>query len=95
MAVKINNELRQEIAYWRFLDDCSGHLPWFDERQVALEFYVDASNSGCGAVVSPGSDNPTTLPEYWGPRDLGKPIIIKEALALRSKRNQNKMPAGR
>ena len=49
---------------------------------MALEFFVDASNSGWGAVLDPHSDKPTTLRDYWTPEDLNKPIIIKEALAL-------------
>ena len=81
-TINITNALRQEIAYWRFLDDWEGHLPWLDERHVALEFFVDASNSGWGAVLDPHSDNPTTLRDYWAPEDLNKPIIIREALAL-------------
>lgn len=81
-TIKIIGELRKEIIYWRFLDTWQGRLPWFDERHLVLQFFVDASNSGWGGVVLCHVKDPITLRDYWGPDDLSKPIVIKEALAL-------------
>ena len=55
--VKICGPLREEIQYWRFLDECSGHMTWRDERHVTVSIASDASSSGetvardCGAVT--------------------------------------------
>ena len=38
-VIKITKiELCQEIAYWRFVDDRTAHLPWLNECHVTLEF---------------------------------------------------------
>lgn len=81
-SIRITRELREELVYWRFLDDWQGHLPWFDERHLVLTFYADASNSGWGGVLFPSDKEPTTLRDYWSPDQRSKPIVIKEALAL-------------
>ena len=80
--ISIQGELREEIRYWRFLDNWQGFLPWFDERHVLLTFCADASNSGWGGMVFPPGRQPITLRDYWQPECLPKPIVVKEGLAL-------------
>ena len=80
--LRLTPELRNEIAFWRFLDNWQGHLPWHDERHIVVSFYADASNSGWGAVVLPHNGTPITLRDYWQPNQIGQPIMVKEALAL-------------
>lgn len=48
--VGIDAELREQITFWRFLDEWDGYLPWLDERHNVLKFFTDASNSGWGGV---------------------------------------------
>ena len=69
-TLKIVGELREEIAYWRFLSTWTGHLPWFDKRQLLLQFFVYASNSGWGGVVFAKT---TTLSHY---ATIGGPMIF-------------------
>ncbi|KAK3744559.1 hypothetical protein QZH41_003497 [Actinostola sp. cb2023] len=82
--VKVVGELRKEILHWRFLDAWKGHLPWFEERHRVVRSFTDASNSGWGAKLSlePGSSQ--YLRDYWCDEDRAKPIVIREALALRN-----------
>lgn len=80
--IKIAGDLHKEIAYWRFLDDWQGHLPWFEERHQVVTFYADASNSGWGGVIFSSDGDPVYLRDYWSREHSSKPIIIKEAQAL-------------
>lgn len=80
--LEVKGKLRKEIAYWRFLDTWSGHLPWLDERHLVIKFHVDASNTGWGGIVFPLEGATITLRDYWQPTQSQKPIVIKEALAL-------------
>ncbi|KAK3745186.1 hypothetical protein QZH41_008385, partial [Actinostola sp. cb2023] len=82
--VKVMGELWKEILHWRFLDAWKGHLPWFEERHRVVRSFTDASNSGWGAKLSlePGSSQ--YLRDYWCDEDRPKPIVIREALALRN-----------
>ena len=80
---KIIGELRQEICQWRFLDFWQGHLPWFDERHRTISSFSDASNSGWGTIIELEPGKPQRLRDYWSHEDMSRPILIREALALR------------
>lgn len=80
--VKVLGDLRREIEYWRFLDSWTGYLPWFDERHRVVSSYTDASNSGWGAKLSLEPGKSLLMRDYWCLGDKGKPIAVREALAL-------------
>lgn len=83
-SIKISRDLFEEIAYWRFLENWKGHLPWFEERHRVIKIYTDAFNSGWGGVLFSSKGEPSKLPDYWTLRRMSKPIVIKEALALQN-----------
>jgi hypothetical protein len=80
-SIPVTGELRDQIAFWRFLDTWEGHLPWFDKRHYVLKFFADASNSGWGGVLCPLGGEHSTLRDYWEPTHQPKPMVVKEALA--------------
>ena len=47
--------LREELAFWRFLDSWTSHISWRKEEHVALLLSSDASQSRWAAVVHIGS----------------------------------------
>ena len=46
--VKLTDEVRHEISYWRFLDSWSGFVSWRQEKHVRVSLYTDASGTGWG-----------------------------------------------
>lgn len=80
--IRVIGELRKEIQYWRFLDSWTGCLPWFDENHQVVSTFTDASDSGWGAVLHWGSEDPQHIRDYWSAEEKKKPIVIREALAL-------------
>ena len=81
--ILIVGDLRKEIEYWRFLDTWSSHLPWFEEHHRVITSFTDASDTGWGAVLYADPEKPQCVRDYWHEEDQSKPIVIREALALR------------
>ena len=82
--IRVSGELRDEILYWRFLDAWEGHLPWFDERHRVITTFTDASHYAWGAQLTSEDGQSRCIRDYWGDSDRPRPIVIKEALALRN-----------
>lgn len=49
--------LREELAFWRFLDSWTGHIPWRKEEHVALTL----SKEAWAAVAHTGSHELTLV----------------------------------
>lgn len=75
--VFLNDHLREEIAYWSFLDDVDTFFPWIKEHHRTITLYSDASESGYG-VVRP--DGTIVTMDIWDEKD-SRPIHVKEAQA--------------
>jgi hypothetical protein len=73
--------LKDEIAYWPFLETWVDPLPWRDERHVRLTVASDASGTGWGGcIVSPAPE--VHISDYWTPQEQSWYISVKEAVAL-------------
>ena len=56
--------LRQEIQEWTFLDNWSGHLPWWSEHHLSVTMFSGASQRAWGAVlVNDGLSQ--QIRDYW------------------------------
>ena len=74
--VSIEGPLKDEIAYWSFLDTFDDWIPWRKECHIQLTIHTDSSGFAWGACM--GED---TIRDYWSVGDH-RPIHIKEADAL-------------
>lgn len=72
-------KLREEISYWKFLDDWHGVAPWRRERHVVCSVSTDASMSGYAVVDKEGV---LITRDMWQEGD-GRPIHVKEAEAVK------------
>ena len=79
----MSKSLKNKLEHWIFVDSWEGFLPWKQERHFTAEITSDASNSGCGGLLSfPGGSRETR--DYWCPENFECPggIAVKEAKAL-------------
>jgi hypothetical protein len=76
----MNNELKQEILYWRFIDEWNGFFSWRSEKHLQITLASDASKFKWGTLVQV-EDRHVTCSDYWSNED-DRPIHIKEAQAL-------------
>ena len=74
---KITPALKEEILFWRFLDDWTGHVPWQLEKHVAIEISTDASQSRWAGVIH---RQPTdlVLGDFWEAPLTKENINLKE-----------------
>ena len=77
----MSRPLREEIAYWKFLDSWTGHVCWRSERHALFSLESDASGSGWGGVIHL-YDKDVIVRDYWSPEDLSLNISTKETLAV-------------
>ena len=49
--VKIDKNLRDEIAHWLFLETWDDPLPWKEERHLQISLSSEASGSGWEATM--------------------------------------------
>ena len=78
--IKMSDDLKKELQYWKFLDSWDGFLPWRKESHFIVKIISDASNTGCGGILAlPGVPKETR--DYWSPDDLevSGGIAVKEA----------------
>lgn len=62
--VTLNESLREELSYWRFLDEWDQFLPWREEKHHSISLSTDASCRGWGCVIHhPSSDQ--SFGDYW------------------------------
>ena len=81
--VPIRGPLREEILYWRFLDQWTGHMCWRQERHLTMSVASDASGSGWGGTLL--GDQGCVVEEVrdsWVEPILSQPIHVKETVAL-------------
>ena len=81
-VVSINGDLREEIEYWKFLDEWNTPFPWLSERHSTLRLSTDSSDYKWGAVYHSG-DCDLVFSDYWLENQKTMPIMVKEALALK------------
>ena len=80
-AVTMSLELKEEILYWRFLDNWQGMLKWKNEKHMVVSLSTDASlHKWGGRVTLPDGD--VEVSDFW-PADMRHlPIMVLEAHAL-------------
>ena len=77
----LNKFLREELSYWRFMDDWDRFLPWKEEKHRIVSLSTDASGHGWGCVLHcPSGDQ--SFGDYWAPDEGELFISSKEMLAL-------------
>ena len=62
--VALNVFQREEVTYWRFLDDWQQSLPWKEEKHYRISLSTDASNYGWGCVIHQLSGD-LKMGDYW------------------------------
>jgi len=78
--VKIDKNLRDEIAHWLFLETWDDPLPWKEERHLQISLSSDAPGSGWGATMK--LSETITISDYWSDEEREFDISTMEALAL-------------
>ena len=49
--VPLNEFLKEELSYWRFLDNWEQYLPWKEEKHYTISLSTDASGHGWACVL--------------------------------------------
>ncbi len=81
-VVPLDNALRGEIEFWRFLDSWEDVIPWLPERHLQLSLATDSSLFKWGAtLLTPGGMVEQSLSDFWATGD-NRPIHVKETHAL-------------
>ena len=78
---KITPALKEEILFWRFLDDWTGNVPWRLEKHVAIEISTDASQSRWAGVMYRQPID-LVLGDFWEAPLTKENINIKEFWAV-------------
>ncbi|XP_069129670.1 uncharacterized protein [Argopecten irradians] len=78
--VSIDGNLREEVCYWRFLDNWNGCAKWRPESHKQVSMSTDASLFRYGAVVSLDGES-CVVGDYFD-NDDARPIHLKEASAV-------------
>ena len=79
--VALNEFQREEVTYWRFLDDWQRSLPWREEKHCRISLSTDASNYSWGCVIHQLSGD-LKMGDYWNDEQKELFISSKEMLAL-------------
>jgi len=80
--VVLNKFLREELSYWRFLDNWDQSLPWKEEKHHTISLSTGASGHGWGCVLHYLSGE-QTFGDYWSLDERELFISSKEMLALK------------
>ena len=77
----MSSSLSEEIAFWRFLDDWTGHVLWRTESHVVVTISTDASLSRWAGVIH---HQPTdiVLGDFWEGHMASESINVKEFWAV-------------
>ena len=79
--VPLNEFLKEELSYWRFLDNWEQYLPWKEEKHYTVSLSTDPSGHGWDCVLHlPSGDQ--SFRDYWNPDQRELFISSKEMLAL-------------
>ena len=62
--IQLTAGLREELEFWRFLDDWDKHIPWKDEKHWVLSVSTDASLSRWAGVIH-CQPNDVVLGDFW------------------------------
>ena len=79
--VKVSDELKNEILYWRFLDKWDGYVSWRNESHKQILLASDASLFKYGAAILSGDKDGMLFGDFWDEND-SRPIHLKEAEAV-------------
>ena len=79
-AIRHLGALKEELEYWRFLDDWSSCSKWRPEFHKTVKMSTDSSGYRYVAVVQLGGDE-LVWSHYWSDIDT-RPIQVKEADAI-------------
>ena len=88
MAIKsggyiiMSGDLREEIAYWRFLDNWQGMLKWKDEKHLVVSMSSDSSLYKWGGRVHLPQEGDVEVSDFWPDNMRHLPIMVLEAYAL-------------
>ncbi len=77
----IDEDLRREIAHWRFIDEWDEYLPWFHEFHAMVEVVTDSSSYAWGCIATLDGDV-WEQSDYWNACEMQWDISVKEARAL-------------
>ena len=81
--IPVQDDLREEVLYWQFLDDWTKPFPWLSERHISIQLSTDSSNYKWAAILH--ADNGDVVSsDIWSNEDRSLPIMLKEALALKN-----------
>ena len=80
--VTMSGELREEIAYWRFLDNWQGMLKWKDEKHLVISMSTDSSLYKWGGRVTLPQKGDVDVSHFWPDSMRNLPIMVLEAYAL-------------
>ena len=75
--IPVVGDLKEEILFWRFLDNHDNWVKWRGERHTEISLATDASGFGWGASLS----EDRVIRDFWDSNDA-RPIHLKEADAL-------------
>ena len=79
--IQLTAKLREEMEFWRLLDEWDRHIPWKDEKLWVLSASTDASLSPWAGVIHCQPDD-VVLRDFWG-SDLAEiNINVKEMWAI-------------
>ena len=79
--IQLTAGLREELEFWRFLDEWDKHIPWKDEKHWVLSVSTDASLS-CWAGVIHCQPNDVVLGDFWESDLAELNINVKEMWAI-------------
>ena len=79
--VLLSSSLREEILFWRFLDDWDSFIPWRQESHFAISLSTDASLFRWAAVIHLRSSD-LSIGDYLEDEMKNKHIDVKEMYAV-------------
>ena len=79
--VILSEGLREEISFWRFLDNWDETIPWRSERHTAISLSSDSSSFRWAAVLHHASQR-LEIGDYWEPDMREEHINVKEMSAV-------------
>ena len=79
--IQLTAGLREELEFWRFLDERGKHIPWKDEKNWVLSVSTDASLSRWAGVIH-CQPNDVVLGDFWESDLAEVSINVKEMWAI-------------
>ncbi|KAK6168150.1 hypothetical protein SNE40_022033 [Patella caerulea] len=79
--IPISKELKEEIEFWRFLENYNRIFRWKAEFHKTLGLATDASDFKWAGILNNGIRN-LEITDYWTQTEISLPILLKESKAL-------------